>query len=72
MEAFLTPFLPRTWSGADPAEAERRGPVFYVSIYAAVRRYSMNMHCLVVLTGFQVTMTGMPISWETYPEAHLA
>jgi len=33
----------RTWSGADPAEAERRGPVFYVSIYAAVRRYSMNM-----------------------------
>lgn len=26
----------KTWSGADPAEAERRGPVFYVSIYAAV------------------------------------
>lgn len=29
--------LPRTWSGADRAEAERRGPVFYVSVYAAVR-----------------------------------
>lgn len=27
----------RTWSGADPAEAERNGPVYYIAIYAAVR-----------------------------------
>ncbi|KAL4079580.1 hypothetical protein J3A83DRAFT_4368342 [Scleroderma citrinum] len=26
----------KTWSGADPVEAERRGPVFYITIYAVV------------------------------------
>ena len=27
----------RTWSGSDPAEVERNGPVYYIAIYAAVR-----------------------------------
>lgn len=31
----LISFL-RTWSGADPAEAERNGPMYYIVIYAAV------------------------------------
>jgi len=26
----------RTWSGADPVEAEHNGPVYYIAIYAAV------------------------------------
>ncbi|KAI6116284.1 ABC transporter type 1, transmembrane domain-containing protein [Pisolithus sp. B1] len=26
----------KTWSGADPVEAEQKGPVFYITIYAAV------------------------------------
>lgn len=29
-------FITRTWSGADPAEAKRNGPVYYITIYAAV------------------------------------
>ncbi|KAG8216833.1 P-loop containing nucleoside triphosphate hydrolase protein [Butyriboletus roseoflavus] len=34
----------KTWSGADPAEAERNGPVYYIAIYAAVTIFGLFLN----------------------------
>ncbi|KAG6333895.1 hypothetical protein ID866_5197 [Astraeus odoratus] len=34
----------KTWSGADPIEAEAKGPVYYISIYAAVTIFGLFLN----------------------------
>lgn len=34
----------KTWSGADPVEAEQKGPVFYITIYAAVTLFGLFLN----------------------------
>lgn len=45
----------RTWSGADPPEAERNGPVYYIAIYAAVRCLQFMLKLfLTLVTGYNL------------------
>ncbi|KAG9313459.1 hypothetical protein JVU11DRAFT_5783 [Chiua virens] len=34
----------KTWSGADPAEAQRNGPVYYIGVYAAVTIFGLFLN----------------------------